>query len=156
VSRQTLRSESISKEFRDHANRTLETWWTDHKGRRRVLEGLDAVLAIMPAAIAAPLSLYTGGVGVPETLIVAGPLAEQFVARVIEYQFGDAMFDFLSPWRNEQQQNLMRALHEHVTRPALRDLYEMLEPLEGEAVDRMRELLAIMRGQVVAPKRRRT
>jgi hypothetical protein len=156
VSRQTLRSESISKEFRDHANRTLETWWTDHKGRRRVLEGLDAVLAIMPAAIAAPLSLYTGGVGVPETLIVAGPLAEQFVARVIEYQFGDAMFDFLSPWRNEQQQNLMHALHEHVTGPALRDLYEMLEPLEGEAVDRMRELLAIMRGQVVAPKRRRT
>src|SRR5690606_30744624 len=89
VARQTLRMESVSQAFREHANRTLETWWTDHRGRRRALEALDTMLAVMPAAIAAPLSIYAGGLGVPETLIVAGPIAEQFVARVVEYQFGD-------------------------------------------------------------------
>ncbi len=141
VALETLRSDGISRAFRDHAHRTLDTWWNDHRGRRRILEGLDTVLAVMPAAIAAPLSIYAGGVGVPETLLVAGPLAEQFVARVIEYQFGDAMFDFLSPWRKEQQQNLTHALHSHLTVPALAHLYAVLEPMEGEPMERMRKLM---------------
>ncbi len=132
---QTLGSESISEEFRQHANRTLDTWWKDHKGKRRVLEGLDTLLAIMPAAIAAPISMYTGGVGVPEAVVLAGPLVEQFVARVIEYQFGDAMFDFLSPWRTEQQENLHRALHDHLTNPCLARLTHLLDAFEGEPMD---------------------
>lgn len=145
VARQTLRTESVSKAFREHANRTLEAWWNDHRGRRRVLEGLDAMLAVMPAAIAAPLSIYAGGLGVPETLIVAGPLAEQFVARVIEYQFGDAMFDFLSPWRKEQREHLTQALHERLTQPVLVNVHDVLEPLEGESMNTLRTLLDRLR-----------
>ena len=54
--------------------------------------------------------MRTFGLGVAETVVVAGPIVEQFVARVIEYQFGDALFDFLSPWRAEQRQALVNAL----------------------------------------------
>lgn len=139
VVKDVLRSENISDEFRKHAQHTIETWWNDHKGRRHALEALDTILAVMPAAIAAPISMYTGGVGVPEAMVVAGPLAEQFVARVIEYQFGDAMFDFLSPWRTEQQRHLADALLQRVTAPVLHGIEAMLEILEGEAVDDLRK-----------------
>jgi hypothetical protein len=139
VVKQVIRSESISDEFRNHAQRTIETWWNDHKGQRHALEALDTILAVVPAAIAAPMSMYTGGVGVPEAMVVAGPLVEQFVARVIEYQFGDAMFDFLSPWRREQQQHLADALLERVAAPMLTDLEAMLAALEGGAVDELKK-----------------
>ncbi|HIJ65178.1 MAG TPA: hypothetical protein HPP77_04435, partial [Candidatus Hydrogenedentes bacterium] len=86
----TLRTESVSEAFRGHAYRLLDGWWNDHKGKRRVLEALDTLLAAVPAAIAAPISIYSGGVGMAEAVVVAGPFVEQFVARVIEYQFGDA------------------------------------------------------------------
>jgi len=139
VVKEVLRSESISEEFRRHAQRTIETWWNDHKGRRRALEALDTLLAVMPAAIAAPMSIYMGGVGVPEAMVVAGPLVEQFVARVIEYQFGDAMFDFLSPWREEQQQHLADALLGKLAAPMLADLEAMLDILDGEGVEELRK-----------------
>jgi hypothetical protein len=139
VVKKVLGSESISDEFRRHAQRTIETWWNDHKGRRHALEALDTILAVVPAAIAAPMSMYMGGVGVPEAMVVAGPLVEQFVARVIEYQFGDAMFDFLSPWREEQQQHLADALLGEVAAPMLADLEAMLHVLEGEGVEALRK-----------------
>ena len=53
----------------------LDTWWEDHKGRRRALEALDAVLAVMPAAIAAPIALHTGGLGAAEAAVFLGPFA---------------------------------------------------------------------------------
>ncbi len=141
VVKQTLHSESISEEFRRHAYKMLDTWWEDHKGRRRILEALDGILAVTPAAIAVPISLHTGGLGVAETVVVAGPIVEQFVARVIEYQFGDALFDFLSPWRAEQRQALERALLDRLTNPGLQRLHETLEPLEGEPMAELRRWL---------------
>ncbi len=138
VTRDTLRSENISQEFREHAYRLLEQWWSDHKGRRRALEALDTVLAFVPAAIAAPLAVYAGGVGVSETVIVVGPVVEQFVARVIEYQFGDAMFDFLSPWRTEQRRNLEEALRRHLTEPSLGRVRTYLDVFEGPVLDDLR------------------
>lgn len=138
VARETLRCESISDDFRRHAERTLETWWNDHRGKRRVLLALDTILAIMPAAIAVPISIYVGGIGLPETMIVAGPLMEQFIVRVIEYQFGDAMFDFLSPWRDEQRAHLVAALEKHLTEPALAGVRETLASLEGETAAELR------------------
>jgi hypothetical protein len=131
VVEQTLHAENVTEEFRKHAYRMLDTWWNDHKGKRRVLEALDGVLAVTPAAIAIPISLHTGGIGVAETLIVAGPVVEQFVARVIEYQFGDALFDFLSPWRRDQQKALERALLEHLTVPAVTGLRAYLDVFDG-------------------------
>jgi hypothetical protein len=139
----TVRSESISGEFRQHAHRMLDEWWRDHTGKRRVLEGLDTLLALTPAAIAVPISLYTAGVGVSETVVVAGPFVEQFLARVIELQFGDAMFDFLSPWKHEQQQALEDALRAHVTDPCLAGLRECLAPFESESFAEMRKWQAV-------------
>lgn len=130
----TLRSDNISEEFREHAQRMLDTWWNDHKGKRRVLEALDGILALTPAAIAVPISMHTAGVGVDVAIAVGGPVVEQFFARVIEYQFGDAMFDFLSPWRAEQQRALREALLRHVTAPALAELRRFTEVFDGEAM----------------------
>jgi hypothetical protein len=138
---QTLHTESISDEFKRHAYKLLDVWWEDNKGKRRILEALDGILAVTPAAIAVPISLHTGGLGVAETVVVAGPIVEQFVARVIEYQFGDALFDFLSPWRAEQQQALQTALLDNVTTPALRSLYDALEPFDGDTMDELRRWL---------------
>jgi hypothetical protein len=131
VIHETLKSEDISEEFREHAKRMLDTWWEDHAGRRKVLEALDTVLAIAPAAIAAPF-VFTAGVGGPETVFLAGPLVEQFLARVIEYQFGDEMFDFLSPWTEEQRAALRDALIAHVVAPALKPLLQYCDVFEGE------------------------
>jgi len=138
---ETLRADSPSAEFRRHALRMLESWWDDHRGRRRIVEALDAILAVTPAAIAVPVALYTGP-GIPEaTVAIAGPVVEQFAARVFEYQFGDAMFDFLSPWRAEQQAALEQALRRHLTDPALAPLRRYLEPLTGESISEMKEWL---------------
>ncbi len=138
VVQDTLSSESISDEFREHANNMLETWWNDHTGQRRVLEALDTILAIVPTAVAAPISIYTGGIGVPEAILFAGPLVEQFVARVVEYQFGDAMFDFLSPWKTDQQKALQNALAKHVSGPCTESLNRYLETLNGEIMANLR------------------
>jgi hypothetical protein len=138
VTRQVLRTESVSDAFRAHAEAMLDSWWNDNTGKRRVLEGLDALLAVAPAAIAAPISLYTGGVGVSEAVVIAGPMVEQFMARVIEYQFGDAMFDFLSPWRTEQQEALELALRQHLCDPYLIEVLAYCEVLEGVIVTDMR------------------
>ena len=126
-----------SAEFRAHAQRTLERWWDEHSDKRRVLLALDTILALVPAAIAIPLSLYTGGIGVPEAMIFAGPLMEQFFARVIEYQFGDALFDFLSPWRDEQRAALSSALREHLAAPALRGLVAAQAAFDSAAIENL-------------------
>ncbi len=131
VTRETLASENISEDFRQKAMATLETWWQDHRGKRRILEGLDIILAIMPAAIAAPF-IATKGVGAAEAVAALGPLASQFVTRVMEYQFGDALFDFLTPWRREQQALLERALRERLTAPCLAKVRVLLEAFEGD------------------------
>jgi Dynamin family len=140
----TLGSESVSNEFRSHAYRLLESWWQDNTGKRRVLEALDALLALTPAAIAAPISMYTGGVGVPEAVVVAGPIVEQFVARVVEYQFGDAMFDFLSPWKREQQEALNQALKRHLTDVSLKDIQTYASLLEAGVMDDLRRWLDVI------------
>ncbi len=141
VQRDALGSQSLSEEFRRHAAEMLEIWWRDHKGKRRALEALDTVLAVMPAAIAAPIAMHTGGVGVSEAVVIAGPLAAQFLTRVMEYQFGDALFNFLSPWKKEQQATFKAALESHLTEPCAHSLYAALEPLEGDIMNRLRRSL---------------
>lgn len=141
----TVGFEDVSQEFRVHAYRLLDAWWNENKGRRRALEALDTMLALVPTAIAAPLAVYAGGVGVTETVAVVGPVVEQFVARVIEYQFGDAMFDFLSPWRAEQQAHLEGALAKHLTEPCLERLRGYLETFEGPLYDDLRRWQGLCR-----------
>ena len=136
--REVLATDDVSEAFRAHAMRTLNTWWDDHRGRRTVLEALDIMLAIMPAAIAAPISVYTGGIGASEAVVAVGPFAAQFVTRVMEYQFADAMFDFLSPWKQEQQAELTAALRRNLTEPILAELRRVADGMGGEALNDMR------------------
>lgn len=130
VARATEANGGISEDFRAHAERMLEIWWHDNVGKRAVIEALDKILLVAPAGIAGLMSVHTAGVGVPETLIVAGPIMEQFAARVMEYQFGDALFDFVSPWRREQQAAFERALREHLAHPILEPALRVIDALE--------------------------
>jgi len=132
IVRDTLKAERISDEFREHAQRMLEAWWNDHKGRRRVIEALDKMLVLAPTAIAGVVAVQTAGVGAAEAVFVATPIVEQFAARVIEFQFGDALFDFISPWRKEQQDALAHALDTHLAKPALEDIHALHDAVAGE------------------------
>jgi hypothetical protein len=121
---------------------TLNRWWEREPGKRRAFQAIEGVLAFAPTAIAAPIAIYNLGIGAPEAIAVTAPFVEQFVARVLEYQLGDAMFDFLSPWREEQRDALAAALHAHITAPCLRPLRECLDALEGPPVSDLRRLHA--------------
>jgi hypothetical protein len=139
---QTLATDDLSETFRKHALVQLEQWWSDHAGRRNVILALDKLLLVAPAGLAGYLALQTGGVGVPEAMIVAGPVMEQFGARMIEYQFGDQMFNFIAPWRVEQQALFRQALDAHLARPVLANLRALLDAFEGETMDTLRTSLA--------------
>lgn len=134
IGKTAFKSENVSEEFRAHAMRTLDAWWNDHRGRRAALESLDAILAVMPAAIAVPISIHTGGVGAGEAAAVAGAMTATFVAKVMELEFGDAMFDFLSPWRREQQELLHHALVQRITFAVTGPAREMLTPFTDGTV----------------------
>lgn len=144
---EVLQPGPLSDAFRQHATKMLDAWWEDHKGRRRALEALDAVLAVMPAAIAAPIALHTGGLGAAEAAVVVGPVAAQFVARVMEYQFGDALFDFISPWKEEQQARLRDALLRHVVEAGLTPLRTALGAMQGENAAALRSALDLCRNR---------
>jgi hypothetical protein len=138
VVRRTVRAKHISEAFREHAETYLEEWWYNEPAKRRVIEVLDKALLLAPAGIAGVLALHTAGIGAPEAMVFAAPLIEQITVRMVEYQFGDRMFNLLEPWRKEQQAALESALLEELTLPALRSLSAMLDPLEGELMDELR------------------
>lgn len=141
---EALGGSEVSAAFREHAWRTLDAWWDGHRGQRRAVEALDALLAVTPAAIAVPVAILTGP-GLPEaTVAIAGPFVEQFAARVFEYQFGDAMFDFLNPWRAEQRARLAAALETHLIWPALAPVAAAQAAIGGEALDQLKETLAVI------------
>jgi hypothetical protein len=48
------------------------------------------------------------------------------------------MFDFLSPWKREQQERLEQALKAHISEPTLHDACGLLEALEGDIMDTLR------------------
>lgn len=139
IIRDTLSGENISDEFREHAEVMLNAWWQDHKGKRLALEALDTVLAIMPAAIAGVAGIFTQGFGAGELALASTAAGATFGAKVMEYQFGDALFDFLSPWRKEQQEKLAAALKTHLLEPALEDLRAATEALNDERIENLRQ-----------------
>lgn len=134
----------VSAEFREHAWRTLNAWWEGHKGQRRAVEALDALLAVTPTAIAVPVAILTGP-GLPEaTVALAGPFVEQFAARVFEYQFGDAMFDFLNPWRAEKRAGLAAALETHLVWPVLAPVAAAQAALGGQPFEELEGAFAVV------------
>ena len=139
IIRDTLSGENISDEFRVHADTMLNAWWNDHKGKRLALEALDTVLAIMPAAIAGVTGIVTHGFGAGELALASTAAGAAFGAKVMEYQFGDALFDFLSPWKKEQQEKLANAIKTHLLEPALKDLRAAAEALNEERIENLRQ-----------------
>ncbi len=93
----------------------------------------------MPADIAGVVGIATSGFGAGEAALASTAAGAAFGAKVLEYQFGDALFDFLSPWKKERRALLRQALHTHITEPSLKDLYLAVEPFEGDLVDDLRK-----------------
>lgn len=141
IVRDTLKAEAISDAFHEHAQRQLDVWWNDHKVKRRAVQALDAILMTTPWAIAGVMAIHTAGVGVPEMLFLSEPIVVRFINSVGEFQFGDALFDFITPWREEQQQALEHALHVHVAAPAVHAITAMLAPFDGDDMKAMRRSL---------------
>jgi len=141
IAQRAISADGVSEDFRRHAEKILEAWWQDNRGKRMAIEALDRVLLLAPAGIAGVLSVQTAGIGVPEAMVVAGPLAEQFAARVLEHQFGDSMFDFISPWQAEQQAALESALHDELAAPVLAGVTGILVVLEGEHMEALKRSL---------------
>lgn len=141
AARHALAHDDLSEAFRIHARRQLETWWADHRVARNALLALDGALAVAPAAVAGFFAVNTGGIGAPEAMVVAGPVMEQFAARAVEFQFGDQMFNFIAPWRAEQQALCREALLDQISRPALAGLRGLLAAFEDETMDTLRASL---------------
>jgi len=127
----TLKTDNISDEFRVHAQQMLDSWWDEHKTKRMALEALDTGLAVMPAAIAGVTTVFTGGLGAGEVALASTAAGATFSAKVIELQFGDKMFDFISPWKKEQLDFLNQALLEHIVTPSLQTVYDARDPFEN-------------------------
>jgi hypothetical protein len=140
IGAQLRHSSSFSEDYKKHAHATMEAWWADNVAKRRALLALDALVSVAPAAIAIPVSVFIlPGSGAGETLLLASSASAPFLAKVIEYQFGDAMFDLLSPWRAEQRRALVDALMTHLTNPILSKVKACLAPFSTDAIDNMRE-----------------
>jgi hypothetical protein len=145
VTSAVLREDNVSEQFRAHVQRTLELWWNDNTLRRHLLTELDTLLVVSPTAIAVPLALFTGGIGVPEVMAVLSPAAGEFFARVMEYQLAEKWFDLVAPWRREQQAHFENALRDHVLRPALSTLDNALQPFDGPIADTLRRYQKLCR-----------
>ena len=142
---ETLGGGGISASFREHVEKTMDLWWTEHPVTRGVLRELDAILMVAPAAVAVPLSFFTAGVGVPEATAVAGILGGEFFSKVLVHQFSDYWLDLLRPWREERRENLRQALEAHIAGPALAKLRAAAEILEGKDVATMKGCLEVCR-----------
>ena len=136
----TLTGDNISEAFRAHAEKTLAAWWEDHTVRRQVLVELDALLMFAPAAVAVPMALHTGGVGVPEVVAAMSPLAGEFFARIMEHQFADRWFDLMAPWHVEQQARFNEALVDHVLGAGLAPLRAGRDALASPAAETIRRI----------------
>ena len=140
VDQATLVDNNISEAFRVHAEKTLDSWWNDNTMRRVLLVQLDALLMLAPTAIAVPLAVYSGGIGVPEVVAATSPLAGEFFARVMEHQFADKWVDLMAPWHAEQQARMKQALVDHIVVPALEPLVNGQAVLAGEAAQTLRRI----------------
>lgn len=138
AAQEVIDQDDLSRDFRIHAKQMLDEWWNDPKSSRRFIEAADSILAVAPAAVAVFVGINTAGVGTAELTAVTWPLAQQLFARAFEHGFGDRIFDFLKPWREEQRQKYLQAVQTHITEPATRHAEENLFALQGEHMETLR------------------
>lgn len=128
----------LSDAFKEHVMRTISQWWHDNPAQRRLLLELDALMVFAPTAIAVPVAVFSAGIGAPEMMAIAGPMAGEFVARVMENKFADQWVGLLQPWQQEQREKLAGGLQTYMTMPALRVLAEAATVLDSGYVEQLR------------------
>lgn len=130
--------EVLSEEFKDHVARTIEAWWNGNPAQRRFLLELDAFMVFAPTAIAVPLAVFTAGVGAPEFMALASPLAGEFVARIMESRFAEQWVGLLQPWQQEQRDRLTGCIGEHLLKPALCAVNDAVAIFDWGYLDKLR------------------
>ena len=130
--------QDLSEDFRAHAKVMLDEWWNDPTSSRRFIEAADSILAVAPAAVAAFVGINTAGLGTAELTAVTWPLAQQLATRAFEHSFGDRIFDFLKPWREERREKFLEAVLANVTEPVTGQLESNLAPLQGDILETLR------------------
>ncbi len=128
----------LSESFRAHVEHTLDLWWEEQPMRRFLLQELDALLLLSPAAIAIPIAIHTGGLGAPEIAAAVSPLAGVFFSRIMEHQLADQWLDLIAPWRAEQQVRFRVTLEEHILTPCLAPLRQALEACDANTFETLR------------------
>lgn len=145
VLRDTLKAESVSASFRQHAFQVMEQWWQEEKSQRMLVEFSDKLLMIAPGVLYA---LAMPGTGVGELAALAGSsVVEQVAVRALVFQFGGRIVRLIGPWQQEQREALRQALLTHLIAPLLAEIHDTIEILEGEEVNTMKQHLATLRVQ---------
>ena len=130
--------DDLSDAFKEHVSRTVSKWWQENPGQRRFLLELDAVMVFAPTAIAAPLAVFTSGIGAPEIMTVAGPMAGEFVARIMESKFSEQWVGLLQPWQQEQRDVLCAGMQNFLTLPALCAVNDAMTIFDWGYIDKLR------------------
>ncbi len=131
VVRDVCNESGQEQSFHDHAREYLVRWCDAYAPLRWIWNGFDGAMAALPVFAV----LLAGGLGgiLPTLLFIVGwPVAQQVVFRALEYRYADRLLDFQSPWQEEQQETLVKALEQHIQTPVWKTLTRMNEVLEGD------------------------
>lgn len=131
-------SMELSDAFKEHVMRTISNWWRENPAQRRFLIELDALMVFAPTAIAMPVAVFSAGIGAPELLALAGPMAGEFMARIMENKFADQWVGLLQPWQQEQRDQLAESLHDCLTTPALSAVSDAEAIFEQGYIEKLR------------------
>lgn len=131
-------TEELSEDFREKTAATIRQWWENNPEHRRFLLELDALMVFGPSAMLVFVGALTAGIGAPEFMALASPMAGEYVARIMESKFAEHWVGLLKPWQQEQREKLTISLQQRLIQPALTPISEVLEILDGGCVEQLR------------------
>ena len=131
-------ADEISEAFKSHVAETVSEWWQGNPAQRRFLMEVDAFMVFAPTAVLVPVAVFTSGVGAPEIMALAGPVAGEFVARIMESRFSEQWVGLLQPWQEEQRARLTECMQRCLVRPALCSIYDVLAVFDYGYLDKLR------------------
>ncbi len=128
----------VSEDFRALTAQTIARWWEGNPEQRKFLLEMDALMVFAPSAMLVFVGAFTAGVGAPEIMALAGPVAGEFAARIMESRFSEQWIGLLKPWQEEQRVKLEACLGRRLTQPALGKISHILEIFEGDHLKQLR------------------
>lgn len=131
-------ADQVSEIFKAKTAETITRWWENNPEQRRFLLELDALMVFGPSAMLVIVSVLSAGIGAPEFMALAGPLAGEFIARIMESRFAEQWVGLLKPWQREQREKLAGCLQQQLVRPALSSVFEVLDILDKGCLDQLR------------------